>query len=229
MRDKFGHSVLAELAVNKIRVDRQLSGRDEDSGQFVPRRECHIIDSIKNQEELELLRTVYRESLYVVGVFAPVELRTKSLEGQGLSGPEIAELMDRDSGEELAGGQTVAETFPQCDFFLRMDSNTDTQLRSRVERFLHLILGTKIITPTRSETAKLLIISNSMKNKLITTLGNGLLVIDKYIIFAATRGHYAARYCDEFEYAHEECIEGYGGARSELARAPARPDPTIFR
>lgn len=153
MRDEFGHSVLAELAVNKIRVDRHLSGRDEDSGQFVPRRECHIIDSIKNQEELELLRTVYRESLYVVGVFAPVELRTKSLESQGLSGPEIAELMDRDSGEELAGGQTVAETFPQCDFFLRMDSNTDTQLRSRVERFLHLILGTKVITPTRSEAA----------------------------------------------------------------------------
>ena len=46
---------------------------------------------------------------------------------------------------------------------------------------------------------KLLIISNSMKNKFITALGNGLLVIGKYIIFAATRGHYAARYCDEFE------------------------------
>ena len=89
----------------------------------------------------------------MVGVFAPVEHRTKSMESQGLSGPEIAELMDRDSGEELAGGQTVAETFPQCDFFLRMDSNTETQLRSRVERFLHLILGTKVITPTRAETA----------------------------------------------------------------------------
>lgn len=153
MRVEFGHGVLAELAVHHIRVDRQLRGRDEASGQFLPRRECHIIDSIKNQEELELLRTVYREALYVVGVFAPVEHRTKSMESQGLSGPEIAELMDRDSGEELAGGQTVAETFPQCDFFLRMDSNTETQLRSRVERFLHLILGTKVITPTRAETA----------------------------------------------------------------------------
>lgn len=153
MRGEFGHSVLAELAVNQIRVDRQQHGRDDASGQFLPRRECHIIDSIKNQEELELLRTVYRESLYVVGVFAPVEHRTKSMESQGLSGPEIAELMDRDSGEELAGGQTVAETFPHCDFFLRMDSNTETQLRSRVERFLHLILGTKVITPTRAEAA----------------------------------------------------------------------------
>lgn len=153
MREEFGHGVLAELAVHHIRVDRELRGKDDTSGQFVPRRECHIIDSIKNQEELELLRTVYREALYVVGVFAPVDHRTKSMESQGLSGPEIAQLMDRDSGEELAGGQTVAETFPQCDFFLRMDSNTETQLRSRVERFLHLILGTKVITPTRAETA----------------------------------------------------------------------------
>jgi deoxycytidylate deaminase len=34
-----------------------------------------------------------------------------------------------------------------------MDSSTDTQLTGRVERFLHLILGTKIITPTLNETA----------------------------------------------------------------------------
>lgn len=153
MRSQFGHGVLAELAVHEIRIDRERRGKSEVGGQFLPRRECHIIDSIKNQEELELLRTVYRESLYVVGVFAPVAHRTTALEAQGLSGPQIATLMDRDSGEELAGGQTVADTFPHCDFFLRMDSNTETQLRSKVERFLHLILGTKVITPTRAETA----------------------------------------------------------------------------
>lgn len=153
MRRSYGHSVLAELAVHEIRIDRELNAKDKTSGQYVPRRACHIIDSIKNQQELELLRTVYREALYVVGVFAPVATREASLRDQGLTSAEIAVLMDRDSGEELDEGQTVEETFPQCDFFLRMDSNTETQLRSRVERFLHLILGTQIITPTRAETA----------------------------------------------------------------------------
>ena len=153
MRVEYGAGVLAELAVHQIRVDRELTGRDKDGGQYVTRRKCHIIDSIKNQEELDLLRTVYRESLYVVGVFAPVAHRASRLQNKGFTPPEIADLMDRDSGEELAGGQTVSDTFPQCDFFLRMDSNTDTQLRARVDRFLHLILGTKIITPTRAETA----------------------------------------------------------------------------
>ena len=153
MRREFGHSVLAELAVHEIRVHREVKGKDPSSGQYLPRRECHIIDSIKNQEEMDLLRTVYREALYVVGVFAPVAHRETTLRNQGLDSPQIATLMDRDSGEELAGGQTVTETFPQCDFFLRMDSNTETQLRARVERFLNLILGTLIITPTRAETA----------------------------------------------------------------------------
>jgi deoxycytidylate deaminase len=153
MRRQYGSSVLAELAVNRIRVDRQMTGMDAGSGQYLPRRVCHIIDSIKNQKELELLRTVYREALYVVGVFAPVTNRVTALQDLGLTQKQVADLMDRDSGEELAEGQTVGETFPQSDFFLRMDSNTESQLRSRVERFLHLILGTQVITPTRAETA----------------------------------------------------------------------------
>jgi deoxycytidylate deaminase len=153
MRKSYGSSVLAELAVNDIRVDRELNAKDKSTGQYIPRRACHIIDSIKNQQELELLRAVYREALYVVGVFAPVATREASLRDQGLTAAEIAVLMDRDSGEELDEGQTVEETFPQCDFFLRMDSNTEAQLRSRVERFLNLILGTQVITPTRAETA----------------------------------------------------------------------------
>ena len=155
MRRQYGASVLAELAVNDIRLDRQINGLDKSTGQFQSRRVCHIIDSIKNQEELTLLKTVYREVLYVVGVFAPVSIREQNLKnkGAGMEPQEVYRLMDRDSGEELEEGQTVSITFPQCDFFLRMESNTEAQLRNRVERFLHLILGTKIITPTRAETA----------------------------------------------------------------------------
>lgn len=114
---------------------------------------CHILDSIKNQEELDILKLVYRDMLYFVGVYSPLPARVKSLEKGGMSQSEIYELVDQDSGEELAHGQTVRDTFPQADFFLRIDSDTDTQIASRVERFLNLILGTKVLTPTYSETA----------------------------------------------------------------------------
>jgi deoxycytidylate deaminase len=153
MRKEFGATVLAELTVNQIRLDREIKGKDLVTGQFTSRRICHIIDSVKNQEELNLLRTVYREMLYVVGVFSPVAIREQNLKRRGIDQSQIYKLMDRDSGEETAEGQTVAKTFSECDFFLRMEANTDAQLRTRVERFLHLILGTKIITPTRAETA----------------------------------------------------------------------------
>jgi deoxycytidylate deaminase len=153
MRQSYGHAVLAELAVRDIRRDRQENGMEQPSGRYLPRRVCHIIDSIKNEAELELLKTVYRETLYIVGVFSPVSNREASLKQKGLTNTEVAELMDKDSGEEKPEGQMVSDIFPQCDFFLRMDSNTSTQLNARVERFLNLVLGAQIVTPTRAEMA----------------------------------------------------------------------------
>jgi len=45
LRKEFGPSILADLAVADIRVDRQENGLDNEI--FVGRRICHIIDSIK--------------------------------------------------------------------------------------------------------------------------------------------------------------------------------------
>ncbi|WP_431049465.1 anti-phage dCTP deaminase [Roseateles sp. L2-2] len=153
MRQRFGGAVLAELAVRQIRQSRDLNGRSALSQTFVPRRVCHLIDSIKNQQELDLLRTVYREVLYVVGVYSPLPYRDTALRLEGLDDADISELMDRESGKELAGGQSVDGTFPQCDFFLRVDTDTSVQIRHHIERFLHLILGTRVVTPTRAEAA----------------------------------------------------------------------------
>jgi deoxycytidylate deaminase len=153
LRKRYGGAILAELAINKIRTEREAHKQKTGSVAYRPRRVCHIIDSIKNQEELELLRTVYREMLYVIGVFAPVSNREANLKKKGMLPADISRLIDLDSGEEKPHGQTVRDTFPQSDFFLRIESGTDSQLRGRVERYLHLILGTKIVTPTRAETA----------------------------------------------------------------------------
>ncbi len=152
-RKDYGSDVLAQLAISEIVIDRQKARSISGEQRFGPRRVCHIIDSIKNQEELEILKLVYRDMLYFVGVYAPLPSREKSLEKRGMSAAQVHTLIDRDSGEELSHGQTVRDTFPQADFFLRIESDTDTFINSRVERFLHLILGTKVITPQYAETA----------------------------------------------------------------------------
>lgn len=161
LRKSYGASVLAELAIGEIVLDRQKAKSQGDAERFKPRRVCHIIDSVKNQQELDILRLVYRDMLYFVGVFSPLPAREKALEKRGMSSAKVYELIDKDSGEELSHGQTVRDTFPQADFFLRIDADTDTQVKARVERFLHLILGTKVVTPAPSETAMYLAASAS--------------------------------------------------------------------
>lgn len=153
LRAKHGASILAELAVNEIRLGREQHKAENDASQYKTRRVCHIIDSIKNQEEMDLLRLVYREMVYFVGVSVPLDAREANLRAKGLEAGDVYRLFDRDSGEESHTGQTVRNTFPQCDFFLRMESDTDAQLTRRVERFLSLVLGTKVVTPTAHEAA----------------------------------------------------------------------------
>ncbi|MYJ94987.1 MAG: deoxycytidylate deaminase, partial [Proteobacteria bacterium] len=147
LRMKYGASILAEFAISQIALNRQRERSSPDIEKFKARRVCHIIDSIKNQEELETLELVYRDMLYFVGVYSPLPARVRALEKIGMSQAGIYGLIDQDSGEEFDHGQTVRDTFPQADFFLRVDTDTDAQIAARVERFLHLILGTKVLTP----------------------------------------------------------------------------------
>lgn len=151
-----GAGILVELAIDTIRFAREQWKDENDHANYAPRRVCHIIDSIKNKEELDLLKLVYKDILYVVGVFAPLAIRVANLgasEGKRLADGDIYQLIDRDSGEEANTGQKVSGTFPQSDFFLRIDEGTDSQLDKRVKRFLSLILGTAVITPTPAESA----------------------------------------------------------------------------
>lgn len=154
LREQYGLSILAELAVDKIRFEREEHKQEIDASSYTPRRICHIIDSVKNKEELALLKLVYRDMLYVVGVFSPLAVRETNIARRNrTTSGYVHMLIDRDSGEESEAGQTVSDTFPHSDFFLRMEGTTDTELTRRVERFLHLILGTKVITPTPAESA----------------------------------------------------------------------------
>ncbi|WP_235367685.1 anti-phage dCTP deaminase [Burkholderia pseudomallei] len=169
LRHDHGNALLARVAIKKITLAREglnvqrnaseqkeLFGdeaSDEDLKPIYSIRSCHIIDSIKNIEELRLLRSVYGDMLHVIGVYTPVEMRIDRLSKRTNRGDNVHELIDRDSGEELNYGQKVRDTFPQSDFFLRADAGTDSQLRTRVKRFLDLMLGTRIATPTSNERA----------------------------------------------------------------------------
>lgn len=153
LRRQHGRSILAELAIAKISAERHEYKNNAKTERHLPRRICHIVDSIKNEEELNLLRLIYQDMVYAIGVYSPLSARESNLTKRGLLPGQVYQIIDRDSGEEIGEGQTVRNTFPRCDFFLRLDSGTDTQLKVRVKRFLDLILGYGVVTPTPHESA----------------------------------------------------------------------------
>lgn len=172
LRKRYDNDVLAKLAIAKIGADRAhrygvfedvAAESEKPEGRKIQgQRICHVIDSIKNSAELDLLRLIYGDALFAVGVFSPLELRVANLAKPGkLQTTEIEKLIDTDSGEEFAHGQSVRNTFPQCDFFLRVDhavvgpseAKAVGQINERVRRFFDLIFRTVVITPTAEETA----------------------------------------------------------------------------
>jgi deoxycytidylate deaminase len=172
LREKFGNDVLAKIAIAKISADRQkafgeFQDRANEAGtvpakRIASQRICHVIDSVKNTAELDLLRLVYGDALFAIGVFSPVEVRRRNLLHSGvLQESEIDVLIDTDSGEEFDHGQSVRNTFPRCDFFLRVDSpvhgaddgSASQQIFGKVRRFLSLIFQSAVVTPTTDEAA----------------------------------------------------------------------------
>lgn len=162
MRDEHGKEILAKLAINKIAqtraalTDAPTADTEEPVSTLKastrPVRVVHIIDSIKNQSELEILRLVYGDMLYTIGVYAPISSREATLR-KVMTDVEVSALIDRDSGEELENGQTVRQTFPFADYFLRIENRTNSEVEERVERFLSLVLASTPLTPSVHEMA----------------------------------------------------------------------------
>lgn len=151
LRKKFGNNYLIEKVIEKIRVFRE--NNDGYSGELeIPGRRAYIIDSVKNMEELELLRDIYRETLCLVGVFAPDELRNQRLADQGYASDERTKVMSRDQGEIVTFGQATRKIFEHADFYICNDRRVE-DLRISVQRYLDLLFDTAVHTPTRAESA----------------------------------------------------------------------------
>lgn len=149
LRDKFGNNYLIEKTIEKMFIFRKDEGGYEGDVE-IPGRRAYIIDSIKHMEELDLLRSIYGESLCVIGVFAPDQLRDKRLEDLGFSENERARLMDRDQEEVMTFGQDTRNVFVEADFFICNDKR-EIDIGETVDRYLELIFDVSVRTPTRRE------------------------------------------------------------------------------
>jgi dephospho-CoA kinase len=135
LRERFGSNYLAEKAVERIAKFRKENGGYTETGTMLPGRRAYIIDSIKNLEELSLLRQIYRQTLCVFGIFAPDQIRRARLIADGADDKEVQPVVDRDQGEVVTFGQMTRKVFVQSDFFICNDQKQD-ELKRRLIRYL---------------------------------------------------------------------------------------------
>ncbi len=158
LRGKYNNAILAELAIRDINIERR-KGKNGDEDlipieELKSRRICYIIDSLKNDAELNLFRKVYRDIFYLFSVFSPMRLRELNLiKERGLSQPESNIIIEIDESEEIKHGQNVRDTFVNADFFVRLPSPNTNALEDKIRRYLDLIFETKIVTPLVHEIA----------------------------------------------------------------------------
>ena len=155
LRDKYGHQILAECAIQDIIKNRIKRTSEEDviNEKFNTDRICYIINSIKHPDEINLFKEVYRDIFYVVGIFSPLDLRVQQLEKKIKKSGNIYELINRDTGEDIAHGQKVEAAFIDSDYFIRVSTNEKSKLKPKIQRLLDLIFDVGILTPNNDETA----------------------------------------------------------------------------
>ncbi len=149
---------LAMLAVGAIREVRQAKAGKPD--QALPRH-AYILKSLKHPDEVKMLRSIYGPSFYLVAAYSPRETRKRNL-AQKLAASENSlqsgqyfekaeRLMKRDESERETDefGQNVRDTFPIADVFV--DTSNPDDATTSVERFIDLLFGTAIRTPTKDE------------------------------------------------------------------------------
>jgi deoxycytidylate deaminase len=154
IRDKHSWACLVEKAIEQIYTDRVgVLSDPKEKGKLKSRRVCYIIDSIKNKEELQVLQRVYRDIFYCFSVFSNKAEREINLRTKGLSADEIKKIIETDDFENNQHGQNVRNTFTEADFFVRVSNTTRNKVDKKIERFLHLIFESSIITPMQDEIA----------------------------------------------------------------------------
>ncbi len=159
LRTKYSsNSILVDIAIKDINLKRL--SRHQKNPEIAPKdieikseRICYIIDSLKNKEELELLRSIYRSIFYLISIFSPDDERRKVLRAKKLADPEIDKIINVDEYENDKHGQDVRNTFIDADLFLRVSESNSISIEDRIERFLHIVFNSSIVTPNQNERA----------------------------------------------------------------------------
>jgi deoxycytidylate deaminase len=149
---------LALLAVANIVRFRNQYNRLHKSK--VKPRQAYLFRSLKRPEEVTALRRIYGSNLIVIGVNCGREQRMENL-AERIANSRFSAQRDKfrdkaerlilrdESDEQKLYGQRLRSTFAMADVFL--DSSDVQEIAREINRFLDLLFGKPVVTPTPDE------------------------------------------------------------------------------
>ena len=158
LRSDRSNDFLAELAIAVISnhrvafAEQATNKKFENLTDIVPGRVAYVIDQLKHPDEVRLLRRVYGNLFYLVGVLASEQQRIKNLKRE-LAANVVTEVVERDRQDDEESGQQLDKTLKLADFFVRNNQHNDKSLDRPLQRFLSLVHGQTSRTPTKDEYA----------------------------------------------------------------------------
>lgn len=152
---KDARGLLAYAVATKIGKARPLDKNDP--SQTLPMaRQAWLVSSLKNPTEVEILRSVYREGFFLIGLYASETERKKALVLRGMTEEQASKLIEMDLQGGAKSGQQTRKTFELADAWIE---NED-----QLVRLLDLIFGNSFQTPSDDENAMSLAYSEALRS-----------------------------------------------------------------
>ena len=148
-------AVIADI--NRERRNSEIQGLQEP----LPKT-AHILLSLKRPEEVNLLRAIYGDGFYLIGVFISEIERLRYLtRDKNIPKTQARRLMKRDEDEEEPFGQRSRKTFETADVFIHLRND---EYKQQIERFLDLVFGYPYKTPNPDEYAMSMAYTASLRS-----------------------------------------------------------------
>lgn len=123
------------------------------------KRTAHVLRSLKHPGEVLTLRRIYGPAFFLIGVVSSEDDRKRYLNTAKSCSPlEIETVLDRDLSEGSEFGQRTRDTFHLADVFIPSED------RSRLERFINLVFGVPLETPTQDEYSMFLAFAAALRS-----------------------------------------------------------------
>lgn len=150
LRAKLGEDLGAQLAIQEISVNRADRHPGANIDTIKPGRVAYVIDQLKHPREANLLKSVYGNLFYFIGVLSGYK-RRKAILTAKMAADFAERLIERDRAESDRNGQQLDKTLKLADFFVNNSHQNTTMLEAPLERFVGLVHGDNGITPTNKE------------------------------------------------------------------------------